>query len=592
MRVRTPSRGRTAAPALLTTLAALLVPLGLAPAATATAPTTPATAPRAAQVYEAEDGVLSGVTVGSSAPGYSGTGYVEGFDAPDDQVTVTIPDSPGGLHDLTVVYRAPYGQKNTALRLNDTGMGEITLPATDTFSTVSAGRVLLEEGDNTVTFQNSWGWYEIDAVTLAPVPPRPPHQVTGEPVDPDATPEARALLRYLTDGYGDHILSGQQDMAGVRWIEENIGRTPAVAGLDMMDYSPSRVERGTTSQEVENALAWDERGGITTFVWHWNAPAGLIDEPGREWWRGFYTDATTFDLAAALADPDSAEYALLLRDIDAVAVQLGRLQDAGVPVLWRPLHEAEGGWFWWGAKGPGPAKELFRLLYDRLTNVHGLHNLIWVWNSVDPAWYPGDDVVDIVSADSYPPAGDHGPVSATYEKLVELAGDRKIAALTEVGSLPDPDLLEAYEADWSWFVTWSGDFLTDGVSNPREHLEHVYGHERVITLDELGDFRTHGGCRATHTVTRSWGTGHLAEVTVENTGDTPLTGWRVAWRETGGQAPGSAWNAEVTGDGTTVRATPSAWNATLAPGASTTFGYLGSGPWPDDRAPAPSCTAG
>ncbi|MDT0264728.1 glycosyl hydrolase [Streptomyces sp. DSM 44915] len=474
--------------------AGLLVITAGAPGATAGTPEPTAQGEPAptVEVYEAEDGELVGVQVESTAPGHSGTGYVTGFDQESDQVTVTVPDSPGGLYELTVHYRAPYGQKNAVLELNGTGMGEITLAATEEFTALPAGKTLLQEGDNTLTVRSGWGWYEIDAISLAPAPEPPPHQVTGEPVNPDATPEARSLLRYLTDHYGEHILSGQQDMASIEWIEENLGTTPAVAGLDLMDYSPSRVERGTVGVDVDHALEWDERGGITTFVWHWNAPSGLIDEPGREWWRGFYTDATTFDVAAALADPESTEYGLLLRDIDAIAVELTRLRDAGVPVLWRPLHEAEGGWFWWGAHGPEPAKELWRIMYQRLTEVHELDNLLWVWNSVDPAWYPGDDVVDIVSADSYPAAGDHGPVSATYDRLVELGQDQKLVALTEVGPIPDPDLLDAYRADWSWFVTWSGDFLTDGVWNSREHLEHVYQHPRVINLDEVGDFKHHG----------------------------------------------------------------------------------------------------
>jgi len=66
----------------------------------------------------------------------------------------------------------------------------------------------------------------------------------------------------------------------------------------------------------------------------------LVDTPGNEWYRGFYTEATTFDVADAMATPASANYELLVRDIDAIAVQLQRLEDAGVPVLWRPLHEA------------------------------------------------------------------------------------------------------------------------------------------------------------------------------------------------------------------------------------------------------------
>ncbi|WP_433892678.1 glycosyl hydrolase [Streptomyces sp. CA-111067] len=444
------------------------------------------------QVYEAEDGALVGTTVSTAQPGYSGTGYVDGFDAADDSVTVTVTAAPG-LYQLALRYSCPSGDKKASLLLNGAGAGEVPLPGNTGFTEAPAGEVLLGEGANTITVRDDWGYYAIDALRLTPVPPRGPHQVSGVPVDPQATPEAASLDRYLAGHYGHDLLSGQQDAAAVQWVQDNVGKTPAIAGFDMMDYSPSRVEHGASSQEVEHALDWDSRGGITTFVWHWNAPSGLIDQPGKEWWRGFYTDATTFDLAAALADPSSADYQLLLRDIDAISVQLGRLQDAGVPVLWRPLHEAEGGWFWWGAKGPGPAKALYRLMYDRMVNHNHLHNLVWVWNSVDPAWYPGDDVVDVVSTDSYPPAGDHGPVSAAYDRLLALTGDTKPAALAETGSIPDPALMRAYQADWSYFVAWPGDSLTDGTTNPLDFLQRVYNDPQVITLDRVGDFKHYPG---------------------------------------------------------------------------------------------------
>ena len=76
-------------------------------------------------------------------------------------------------------------------------------------------------------------------------------------------------------------------MADANWIEENIGKKPAILGLDLIDYSPSRIERGTTSSDVEHAIQGDELGRIVTFACHWNAPKDLIDEPGEEWWRGF-----------------------------------------------------------------------------------------------------------------------------------------------------------------------------------------------------------------------------------------------------------------------------------------------------------------
>lgn len=585
---RHPARSRAGLPAGLACLLTVLAGAAALPAAAHAAP-----AAEPAAVYQAEDGVLTGVAVSTSVAGYQGAGYVDGFDAAGDSVTVTVPDSPGGLFALTVRYTAPYGDKKSSLLVNGSGAGEVALPATDgAFADAQAGKVLLRAGANTVTVQSDWGWYGIDSISLAPVPPRPPHAVTGELTDTQATPEARSLMNYLTAHYGKDLISGQQDSASEQWLENTTGRAPAIEGLDLMDYSPSRVEHGATSQETENALAWDARGGIVSLVWHWNAPSHLIDQPGHEWWRGFYTDASTFDVAAALADPASEDYRLLLRDIDAIAVQLGRLQDAGVPVLWRPLHEAEGGWFWWGAKGPGPAKALYRLMYDRLTRVHRLHNLVWVWNSVDPAWYPGDDVVDVVSADSYPAAGDHGPAALTYDRLLTLGGDAKPAALAEVGSIPDPELARAYQADWSYFVTWSGGFLTDGVSNPPDFLKRVYDDDRVITLDELGDFKHDGGCTADMRILSSWPGHYLAEVTVRNTGTAAAHGWQVGWRLRPGAAVTRFWNASLAVSGGAVTAAPVEWNAAPAPGASATFGFLGTDPGSGTVLPAPSCRTG
>ncbi|MFI0719144.1 glycosyl hydrolase [Streptomyces sp. NPDC021224] len=567
MSPRTHRRGR-----LVRLLVACLLTL---PAAAVLAPgAAHAADPPPTVVYQAEDAALDGVTVGTSVPGYQGTGYAEGFDTASDKVTFTVPDSPGGLYSLSIRYDGPYGDKKTNLLVNDAGVGEISLPGTTDWTDAAAGNVLLKAGTNTVTVVNDWGWYLIDSISLTPAPPRPPHQVTGELTDPQATPEAKSLMKYLTAHYGQDILSGQQGAADESWVEDSVGKAPAIEGLDMMDYSPSRVERGATSTETENALAWDARGGIVTFCWHWNAPSGLIDQPGKEWWRGFYTDSTTFDLQAALADPSGTDYQLLLRDIDAIAVQLGRLQDAGVPVIWRPLHEAEGGWFWWGAKGPEPAKALYRLMHDRLTRVDGIHNLVWQWNSVDPAWYPGDDVVDMVSADSYPQAGDHGPVALTYDHELSLTGDTKVAALAEVGTIPDPDLLRAYQAQWSYFVAWSGS-EQDPASNDLDFLKRVYADPYVVTLDELGDVKHYGDCTATYVVTADWGNAFVANVTV-TAGPRDVNGWEVSWDYGGGQRAGGGWSATLTQHGTRVTATNADYDGHLAAGGSTTFGFLGS----------------
>lgn len=250
-----------------------------------------------------------------------------------------------------------------------------------------------------------------------------------------------------------------------------------------MNYSPSRIERGADPTGItENMIALEREGYVISFCWHWNAPTNLIDTPSHEWWRGFYTHATTFDVDAALADTNSSEYALLLRDIDAIAIELQKISGAGIPVLWRPLHESEGGWFWWGAKGPEPFKELWRLLYTRLTENHNLHNLIWVLTSEDPAWYPGNDVVDIVGADGYP-SDRNDTLSSRWEVLKARFDGVKLLALTEFGGVPDIERMHQFGVWWAYFAPWGGS-LGPG-SEPASKVGRIYQSAEVLTLDEL-----------------------------------------------------------------------------------------------------------
>ncbi|PGH11017.1 hypothetical protein AJ80_07293 [Polytolypa hystricis UAMH7299] len=439
-------------------------------------------------IYQAEGAALTGVTVETSTAGYTGSGYVDGFDADGDKITFTVNSDTSQLYDLSIIYAGIYGEKYTTVVLNGGAGSQIQLPETSSFTTLSGGQLLLNAGQNTIEIQSNWGWYLIDAISLAPSGERGSHDITTTPVNPNANSDARALLNYLGSIYGSKILSGQQDQESLDWVTNNVGKTPAILGVDLMDYTESRTSRGASSTDVDKAIAFANRGGITTFCWHWGAPSGLYDSSDQPWWSGFYTEASSFNIATALADTSGTNYNLLINDIDTIAVELKRLQSAGVPVLWRPLHEAEGGWFWWGAQGPEPAKQLYRIVYDRLTNYHGLNNLIWIWNSVDAAWYPGDDVVDIVSADDYTEG--NGPISATYNRLVDLVNDKKIVAATEVGAIPDPAQLQAYGADWVYFCVWAGDYISGGQWNSLSFITSVYNDPYVLTLDEIQGWKS------------------------------------------------------------------------------------------------------
>ncbi|KAL4811624.1 putative mannan endo-1,4-beta-mannosidase E [Aspergillus spinulosporus] len=315
---------------------------------------------------------------------------------------------------------------------------------------------------------------------------------TTKPVNPRASGPARNLLAHLVRIAGNGTtLSGQQELEDADWVTDNVGFSPAILGVDLMDYSPSRVEFGAVSTSIEDAIAYANQGGIITICWHWalptpGSPSGTYNTTEQPWWSNFYTEATSFNLSAAM-NPASRDYKLILRDIDAIAEQLVRLKD--IPILFRPLHEAEGGWFWWGAAGPEPCKALYRLMFDRLTKQHGLNNLLWVWNSKDPLWYPGNQYVDIVSVDVYADNGDHSSQLAAYQDLQSLTGNfTKLIALGEVGNIPDPELMRKDGAQWAYWVTWNGDFIRGDKKNPMEFKKAVYASEFVYTLDEIQDW--------------------------------------------------------------------------------------------------------
>jgi mannan endo-1,4-beta-mannosidase len=427
--------------------------------------------------------------------------YATGFAHGPERLAFTVV-TPGGLYDVVFVYRAG-SDKAYELKVQDgtrvptPGATRAAGPANEaTVSDAARGQtytgrfaaapdfrpsdplpVLLPAGEVRLLVGGGWGHYDIAAVELRParVPP-PPKPVATVPVDPLATPEARALLTRLARTYGRSTLTGVYAVDDLAYVRARAGVTPAILGGDLMDYSPSRRERGADPKgETERLLAAHRDGAILTVSWHWNAPTKLLDRTdidaatgkhvNKRWYKGFYTNATDFDLAAALADPQGDDHRLLLRDIDAIADQLRKFETARVPVLWRPLHEAEGKWFWWGAKGPDAYRQLWRLLHDRLTRHHRLHNLLWVYTAgPDPAWYPGDDVVDLVGLDLYP-ADISDPCAQAWRDALAQYDGRKMIALTEFGGVPDLTRARAHGVHWLYFNTWTKDL------GPRRHTD-------------------------------------------------------------------------------------------------------------------------
>jgi len=276
-------------------------------------------------------------------------------------------------------------------------------------------------------------------------------------------------------------------LADTSYIAKTSLRTPAIFGSDFMDYSPSRIAFNPAPKDrTEQVIKRAKQGQFVTMSWHWNAPTDLINETLKDaqgkdvdakWYKGFYTYATKFDLAACIDDPNSDNYKLLVRDIDAIAVQLKKLSDAHVPVLWRPLHEAEGGWFWWGAKGPDAFVKLWRLMFNQLTTVHHLHNLVWVFTvGSNPQWYPGDAYVDVLGVDAYPP--DHSDtLGSTWDSLKKQYDGKKLLALTEFGGVPDIPRMHKFGVEWAYFVSWPGEVQPPGTT--KDNLIRIYRHSSV-----------------------------------------------------------------------------------------------------------------
>jgi mannan endo-1,4-beta-mannosidase len=458
--------------------------------------------PEVVGTYEAEDAACSGnVKKADSRKGYSGSGYVSGFSQDGDSCTFEIQISENGFYDLGFATAAG-DYKENYVSVDGEQLGTITSEA-DSFSEVFLSRVYLEQGAHRVEVSKYWGYIDLDYLVVQTSAPLDSsiYNVSAELINKNATDNTKRLMSYLADNYGTNILSGQycQDgMYGKEFtvIKNETGKTPAILGLDFIEYSPSRVAHGSTSSATELAIAYWNAGGIVTFCWHWNAPEKYLT---GEWYSGFRTEATDIDLAKIMDGEDEEGYELLMEDIDAIATQLQVLQEAGVPVLWRPLHEASGGWFWWGASGAEAYKKLYRLLYDKLTNEYGLNNLIWLWNGQDVDWYPGDDYVDIIGEDLYP--GEHVYTSQVnkYLQAVNYTDAKKMVVMSENGCVFDPSLAIRDGAMWGFWCTWGTEFVAKDIAiytysdqyTEKDKLIEFYNNEAVITQDEIPDLITY-----------------------------------------------------------------------------------------------------
>lgn len=288
--------------------------------------------------------------------------------------------------------------------------------------------------------------------------------------NPNADVNTKKLYDYINDVYGTAIITGQQESTWMgtpdyemNYIFDKTGKYPAIRGLDFMNNDFDGV--------VERAIEWHDKGGIVTICWH----TGVIGSGYQE----SKDDNPDFE---KLLTEGTDEYNAMMKSWDEAAVALQELRDAGVPVLWRPFHEFDGQWFWWGKGGKENFKKLWQMMYDRYTNEFGLTNLIWVLGysgEVKKDWYPGDEYCDIIGSDTY----DNSTHKKAWIKLSMLKTDKPLT-FHECGNVPPIEKFEEDGAMWSWFMVWHTDHIKGNNVNT---LKEIYNHEKAITLDELPD---------------------------------------------------------------------------------------------------------
>lgn len=313
------------------------------------------------------------------------------------------------------------------------------------------------------------------------------------PVVPDASPEARALLQLLYDISGKHTLTGQHNYPNTRdrnsvFAAKYLGAMPAVFGSDMGHAKAGDSDSYLARPDiVQECIRQHRAGSLVTLCWHAvpptaDEPITFQKQPGADPKALKSVQGQLLDEQfRELLTPGTPLHTKWEQQVDAIAGFLKQLRDAHVPVLWRPYHEMNGDWFWWGGRGPDTAA-LYRMMFDRYTQVHHLNNLIWVW-SVDRVhgpkmehakYFPGLEYADVLALDVY----SNDFAQSYYDSLVTLAQGKPLA-LAEVGNPPSPEIL-AKQPRWAWYMTWAGMVR----NTPMQKYDALFADPRVVNRDD------------------------------------------------------------------------------------------------------------
>lgn len=455
----------------------------------------------------AEGGVFNG-SVRTDGE-YDGHGYI----VLDEGMTLThIAEIPRSQHYRVII--AASSEDGAAVRLSvrtqTEGMFYVEPTEDLTYGLYAIDSIYMTEGAMLLNFTVESGTAAIDYILVEDCDTVSPESylVHSSSVSSNASVSAIGVMKYLTGLYGSGIITAQNVTPGtnaeIEAIHKETGRYPAMRcgelALSLLDEESERAE-----EEIQLALEWGKNGGLVSYTWHWYSPDTS---------RAALTADTNFRLTLAIEGQDLENLAMageeelqilydggyvsdrmyaMIKDLDKIAEILKRFDDEDIPVIWQPIPDGESEMYWWGGNSE-EYKALWQFIFTRMNKLHGLGNLIWVWNGSGAEFYPGNSYCDIIGQSIFEKSG--SSFAGRFSALAEVPDmQKKPLAITACDSLPKPEYMYRDNAMWLWFAIGSGSYIVDSEGNLSEaytdwqSLYNAYNSRICRTLDELPDFK-------------------------------------------------------------------------------------------------------
>lgn len=458
----------------------------------------------ASELIEAEDCKLGGSLYTSDVrKGFSGTGYITGFyGGSADFMDITVELSANQHYDITICVAADTEVTNS-IKVNDNQLQDFNIKSDGIFTKITFYGIYMNKGENKITVKSGTENFDFDYIEIINNNSiyDTEFELSESASNQSSSSETDILLKFMKESFGKKIITGQyasnNENKELELIHKTTGKYPAIRFSDIGGYSNSS---DPSQSEIDAAIDWADKGGIVGFMWYWNSPDSQNSS--------VYSKDTDFSLKSAVTKQDISQKSIseiedlydkgvvtlecleIVKDIDTISKSLEVIAEENIPVLWRPLHEAGGDWFWWGSDGAESYKWLYDLMYERMTEYHKLNNLIWIWNGQSEEYMVDSDRYDIAAIDIYTsPDIKYSSRSEQYLWLKKITESGKLLAISECSSVPSIDDMCRDNSLWSFFGLWFGDYLTDTKGNlseiytKKEEFIKMYNAENAITLE-------------------------------------------------------------------------------------------------------------